>query len=851
MNKLPHLFLAAATVLSINSTGIQGQDAELGIILPPPPNLDLGDPDRKLSWREKRKIAKAEEDLQRQQNTYIRNPQEDQYRSFGDRLLSAGPRAADQTIPSRPTEIDVRNSMPSYDDAVTASGSVLQAFGEEGTRWEGMPAPPPEETLIVLPPLPDLRTPDQITAKERFRNRRLAKYEAKRAEEEAKERERELRERARVTLPEADPSTALVQVQSMAGYEENYVGNVAAPETVDQGNLKPFNSESEFYQNQQLVYKGNKRKDPAQLWWKRGTNQPGGTVTDGPKWEWTNPFRRTNDDVQPVSFTAPDGGDNYSAVTPTLDSTPLTSNLSGIVIHGSTREVVGGPGSVSKAGIYGVTGIESTKIQLPPRVVEVLEARLGRPLTLGELNQMVRDAVVAYRKSDFPVVDVLVPEQEISTGVLQLVIIEGRLGDVIVEGTGNSEAKALASQIRTQPGEVIRESKLTEDLAWINKHPTRQVDLIFTPGGGYGETDVILRSEEYKALSAYMAYENSGTQVLGESRAIFGASWTGPIFFDPNAILSYQFTTNFDNSDANLFGHSGVFASYLPWRHQITLLGAYTESSAAFNNGNGAFSSNGTNKQASGRYGIALPTIAGIAHELEFGMDFKSSNSDLAFNNLQVFDTTSEIVQYSLGYNIVARDRTGAWRVDTEFISSPGDNTNKNTDAIFMTQRPGALANYTYGRASIERDQQLPEGWSAFARLQAQASNRNLLASETLGAGGYDSVRGFEQRVIRGDSGVVGTAELRTPTFYPSTLAGYNNVEDGAFGLLFYDAAALSQKDPLPFEQDLRAGSVGVGFRYQRENWFTLRVDYGVQVTEDGFQDGQDGRWHVGARATF
>src|SRR5690606_35817806 len=156
---------------------------------------------------------------------------------------------------------------------------------------------------------------------------------------------------------------------------------------------------------------------------------------------------------------------------------------------------------------------------------------------------------------------------------------------------------------------------------------------------------------------------------LGESRAIFGASWTGPIFFDPNAILSYQFTTNFDSSDANVWGHSGVFASYLPWRHQITLLGAYTESSALFGTGVGAFNSNGVNKQASGRYGIALPSLGRMAHELEIGMDFKSSNSDLAFGNLQVFDTTSEIVQYSLGYNIVAKDRTGAWRVDTEFVS--------------------------------------------------------------------------------------------------------------------------------------------------------------------------------------
>lgn len=849
MNKLPPILLAAA-ILTFLPSEIWGQDAELGIYLPPPPNLDLGNPDTKMSWREKRKLAKAEEELRQQQNTYIRDPQEDRYRSFGDRML-AGTRKAGSDAASRPTEIDVQNSMPSYQDALTSSGARLQPFGEELSYWEGMPTPPPEETLIVLPPLPDLRTPDQITAKERFRNKRVAKYEAIRAQKEAKEREKELRQRARVMTPEADPSTALVQVQSSSMYEGNYVGNTEAPETVNQGTLKPFSENSEYFQDQQLVYKGNKPKTGAQLWWKRGATESGSAMDGDQKWEWNNPFARRFDEVQPVSYTAPEGGDSYSAVTPTLDATPLTSNLQGIVILGSTREVVGGSGSASKSGIYGVNGIESNKIDLPPKVVEVLEARLGRSLTLGELNQMVRDAVVAYRKSDYPVVDVLVPEQEITTGVLQLVIIEGRLGDVIVEGAGDWEGRALAGQIRTEPGEVIRESRLSEDLAWINKHPTRQVDLIFTPGGGYGETDVILRSQEYRAISAYMALENSGTQALGEERFIFGASWTGPIFMDPNAILSYQFTTSFDSSAADVYGHSGVFASYLPWRHQITLLGAYTDSSSAFNSGTGSFVSNGINKQGSGRYGIALPNIGRLAHELEFGMDFKSSNSDLAFGQLQVFDTTSEIVQYTLGYNIVATDRTGSWRADTEFVSSPGNSTNKNTDAIFQSQRAGATANYTYGRAVIERDQQLPEGWSLWARLQGQASNANLLSSDTLGAGGYDSVRGWEQRIARGDYGLVGTAELRTPTFFPSTFMGYDYVQDGAFGLLFYDAAGLASEKPLPGEIPIRMGSVGLGMRYQRENWFTLRVDYGFQVSEEGLNDGQSGRWHVGARATF
>lgn len=844
MNKLAQtLSLSCALLVWAGTTS--AQDSELGA-LPPLPNLDMGDPERKMSWAEKRRAQKAAEERQYRESVYTRTKADTGSATLGERLQKSA--ARNGAANTRPAVVDVDNAIGSRDDAYTPSGGRLMPFGEENEYWAGMPEASPDEVLVELAPMPDFRTPDQITRKERVRNMRVAKYEARKAEADAKREEEERRRAATVSRPMADPSTALVIVESQQAGQPGYTGNQQVPETVGNGALKPFDGGSTFYRDNQLVYKGEENENPVNFWWRRGTSEPGGpggAEMAQPKMFWRNPFSGARDQVQPVSYTQPEGSSSYGAGSPSLDATPLTSSLRGIRVVRSTREV-------AKGSLSGISGVSSEGVDLPPKVYSELESRVGSPLTLGSLNQMVRDAVVAYRRSDLPVVDVLVPEQEITSGVLQLVIIEGRLGDVLVEGAGKLEGRALASQIRTERGEVIRESDLTEDLNWINKHPTRQVDLIFSPGNNYGETDVILRSEAYKELSAYIAYENSGTASLGESRAIFGASWTGPLFTGLDSILSYQFTTNFDSSISSINGHSGVFSSYLPWRHQITLLGAHVTSEAVLPaDDDTVFNSGGVNNQLSGRYGIPLPSIGKLSHELELGMDFKSSNSDLDFGGAQVFDTTTEIVQYSLGYNIVAPDQLGSWRVDAEVVSSPGDATNKNRDAAFEAQRAGSRANYTYGRVVIERNQDLLNGWSILGRLQGQASNRNLLASETLGAGGFDTVRGFEQRTVRGDSGVVGTVELRTPTFYPSTFTGFNNVQDGAIGLLFYDAGSLSSKDPLPGEQDIALGSVGLGLRYQRESWFTLRVDYGFQVTEDGFDDGNQGRWHVGARATF
>lgn len=815
------------------------QDAELGMLLPPAPNLDLGDPSRKLSWREKRAQNRKEVESRYEDNIYRRQSDDEGRATISQRLNAAKDHPKKTKVPQ---SITVANSLPAGEEGITASGSRLRAFGDDN-YWGEMPPPTPEESLIDLPPLPDLRTPDQVTKRERIRNIQVAKAEARKAEIEATREEKELRRRAVVDRPPVDPSTALIQVESQAGSGAGYIGNQEAPETVSQGTLKPFNESSTFYKSNQVLYKGNKPDTNAELWWKRGWNEQGGPTEAQPKWAWRNPFKAGNDDIQKVSYTTPDGGNAFASESAISDSKPLVSELRGI-------RVVSSPRDVRKGSAGSFSGVVTEGVELPSKVYNVLSGRVGQPLTMGSLNQMVRDAVVAYRKSDLPVVDVLVPEQEISSGVLQLVVIEGRLGDVIVEGAGNAESRSMARQIRAKRGDVIRESDLSDDLNWINKHPNRKVDLVFSPGGGFGETDVILRNESTRDLMGYVSLENSGTELLGLARGIFGVTWTSPFFFGSDSVLSYQFTTNMD-SGSDLVGHSAVFAGYLPWRHQLTILGAYVDSEAEILQNGASFNTGGVNKQLSGRYGIPLPGFGRVSHELELGMDFKSSNSALEFNQVSVFDTTSEIVQYSLGYNMVARDDTGVWRLDTEVVNSPGGNTNKNTDAIFASQRLGATADYTYGRFTLERDQRLPKGWTAYGRIQGQASNGNLLASEELGGGGYDSIRGWEERIARGDRGIVATAELRTPVFYPSTFGGFNNAQDGAYGLIFYDYGAFSDEVPIPGTQDLEMGSVGIGLRYQRENWFSLRIDYGFQVSEQGFDDGHTGRLHVGASATF
>ncbi len=231
---------------------------------------------------------------------------------------------------------------------------------------------------------------------------------------------------------------------------------------------------------------------------------------------------------------------------------------------------------------------------------------------------MVKEVIIAYRDGDRPVVDVLLPEQDITSGVVQLVVIESELARIRVEGVDTDTEEYIRSQMRIKKGEVIRASEVLRDLSWVNRSPYRKVDLVYAPGYEFGTSDIILKSYQTRSNWFYAGYEDSGTDFLGEDRIIAGFNF-GDILGEDRSI-SYQLTADLDFEHVE--GHSLVFTESLPWRHWFTVLASYVSiESAPIPLGTNQFlNSGGNNVQLSGRYGIPLEGIANRRREMDFGL---------------------------------------------------------------------------------------------------------------------------------------------------------------------------------------------------------------------------------------
>lgn len=503
---------------------------------------------------------------------------------------------------------------------------------------------------------------------------------------------------------------------------------------------------------------------------------------------------------------------------------------------------------VETAGVK-VAGLDVARVpMLDTQAFRAIADRyLGETLTLGELQRLIDEVVVYSRSSDRPVVDVLVPEQDVTGGTVQVVVLEGRLGTVSAVNNRWFRSSFLANNIRLSGGEPVSARTLQEDLAWLNRNPFRQVDAVFVPGAEPGTTDIRLQVQERFPLRVYASYENSGNEFVGRDLWSAGFNWGN--VFDTDHQFGYQYDRN-SGSQGALEGHHLSYVAPLPFRHILTLTASYVETDSNLFD---IFDIGGRSTRVGARWWMPLErgSFESLEHGIQGGVDFKRTNNNLDFFGFEVFDDTAELAQFVVQYAGSVPDRGGlnSWYAD--LVYSPGGLTSKNEDEFLNEIRTGATADYTYVRLGYDRLTRLPRHYTWNFGVSVQQSGDRLLPSEQMGVGGQASVRGFEEREISGDSSVLVTNELRTPS---RRLSGDNwfSVNSEFQFLAFFEWGQARNEDAIVGEFEQQAlSSAGLGFRYRLSNHLTIQADHGWQLVGKNYDPEDDARTHVRVLASY
>lgn len=535
------------------------------------------------------------------------------------------------------------------------------------------------------------------------------------------------------------------------------------------------------------------------------------------------------------------------------DTTPLGVDLASIELISHQDKA-----SMAAAPRKEVVVIDSA-LPAPVGLSATLTEFIGKPISMALLSDIGKSVVVAWRESDYPLVDVYYPEQNITKGRLQIVVREAILGTKSTEGAKLTREDYLLRSLRVDPEDRINKKTVAEDLDWMNENPVRQVNLVYEKGEADGTTDIVLEVIERRPIHAYASFGNTGVDFTGEQEWSFGVTLNN--LGKREHTLGYNYTT--DENRSTLKAHSLFYEAYLPWRHIFQLSGAHVTSEALDKT---VANTTGLSRQLIVAYKIPLSRpkkLPNLRHYFSFAFDYKSTNTDLIFGGANIFNSDVVVGQYRGLYEFSIPDKTGLTKGSFGIVGSPGNIFENNNDASFGLARLNSEASYFYGYGELERLQRLPADFTLRMRVRGRASENRLSATEQLLAGGYNTVRGYDESIIRGDSGIIGNIELITPPLSLSSLFEncscalvreplFPDLAESWNFFVFYDIAAMDISEPLPAEVSQSLRSVGVGLNCNLgENGFA-RASYGWALGENGvFDNPPSGKFHFGVILTY
>jgi hemolysin activation/secretion protein len=472
--------------------------------------------------------------------------------------------------------------------------------------------------------------------------------------------------------------------------------------------------------------------------------------------------------------------------------------------------------------------------------IEEFNDYISEPISLSLLDKINNDVVNIMADNDYPVVDVFAAEgQDITNGVVQVSIVIGKRGNVFVQGVEGKD-DFFAKQISIDNGEEITRSNLEADVEWLNRNPFRNVNVLLQRGEDFGSTDIALDVEQDKPYRFYTGVDDTGTELTEKERWSVGANFGN--VFGLDHIFNYRYTSSYDGHSLN--AHS--FGYEIPihaWRHNVSLFGAYVESQP--NATNTGFQLDGRSWQLGLRYNLPLSAYKNLKQNITFGFDYKRSNNDLSFGVVRVFDSFTTIAQIMAGYTASANDKFGRTQFQFETFISPGGLGDGNKDAAFNASRSGASSDYIYSVLNLNRVTQLPYDFNWSLSFEGQLANKNLIGSEQIGIGGFNSVRGYDEYQFTGDKGLIVRNELLSPA-YSLVSKFYGSLPRDQLQLLwFVDFGMVDNIDRLVGEESQRLSSTGVGFRYAMGNNVNLRFDYGWQLEQLNTNNDKGSRLHA------
>ncbi len=453
--------------------------------------------------------------------------------------------------------------------------------------------------------------------------------------------------------------------------------------------------------------------------------------------------------------------------------------------------------------------LEGLSVYSKDDIKSLYASKLNTKITLADVYALAATLTAKYRNDGYILTQVIVPPQTIADGVVRLRVVEGKLDQIKVDGTGTQGSngdiiKLYVGELKSKG--VLNNKNLEKTLLMINDLPGVTARSVLSPSKSVvGASDLTILVER-KAVDANVSVDNFGSRFLGRWEVLGGVALNS--MFGHNERISAQMAYAPSNKGLEPELLYGELAGTVPvgsygTKLQANLGKSRTNPGAALDQ----FDVNGTSYFSGLKVLQPIIRTRDVNLSTSLGLDRRSTKTKSNIDTNKDDDLTSLRLGGHFDF------------VDTLF-SAAVTNTNlelsrglsilgasKNGDAALS--RPSGDVTYTKLTGDITRLERLTGSLALQTSLKGQLSNGALLSAEEFGIGGANGIgRGYDPSEIVGDDGVAGSLELQWQTPYAVSWM------DNYTAYTFYDIGKVYNDDSTSPTLDIQSlASVGLGVR--------------------------------------
>ncbi len=379
--------------------------------------------------------------------------------------------------------------------------------------------------------------------------------------------------------------------------------------------------------------------------------------------------------------------------------------------------------------------------------------------------QDLLDAAASIKRNlaglGFFLADVVVPEQKIAGGIVELRVLEGRLGKVRLEidGAVNVNRDLLLSYIGSlEEGGLIRTADVERALFQIHDLRGIVATSSFAPGVAPGTADLTIKVVAGKKFDANFDFDANGSIYTGQHRVAAGLDANG-LLLGRGELISVRATNAIDGNMR--FARASVLIPIGPWGTKIG--GAISDLN--YRLGTSTFAAAKVNGAA---YVTSLTAIHPFIRSRNTNLLMIAQNDKREFYDISLGtgDENRKVTDVnSLALSGDFRDRLGGGGINVFNIAYTlgevkfGIATKEQADQLAGGRKLKGLFGKT--NLTLSRLQAIDERLALYASYSQQFTNKNLDPSEKFSLGGPNAVRAYPQGEGAGDEGYFGQIELR------------------------------------------------------------------------------------------